>query len=298
MNLHDFEYFNELISQKSFSKVATHFNVSQPTISSSIRRLENELNTTLIIRDRSHNELILTPSGKQLSKHITTILNEWHVSKLEIERLNKQQISFGIPPIIQNSYFAKIAHALQQRDLLSAITMVEAESSVLKKHLLSGEIDLALLGTITEQEEKEISTTVLGKSHFRIFLSKNHPLANRKSISFKELKKENFIVFGASFAHTEALRLMAKQNHFTPNVIFKSHDINFLLNMVAENVAITCLTEVVNPNRDDIIGIPINDESQPIFITSLVYRRNHMLTDTKKDLLKVIDDLYTKKTPK
>lgn len=85
---------------------------------------------------------------------------------------------------------------------------------------------------------------------------------------------------------------MARQNHFTPKIIFQSHDVNFLMNMVAENVAITFLSEVATPNRDDIISIPILDEAQPMFITSLVYRTNHMLTPTQQALLGVIDELY------
>lgn len=292
MFLHDFEYFHQLILQKSFSKVAAYFNVSQPTISSSIKRLENELKTTLVIRDRSHNELIVTPSGEQFAKHVATILNEWRVSKAEIDRLNKEQIFFGIPPIIQNSYFAQIAHALQKRNMLSDITMVEAESSQLRKRLLAGEIDLALLGTIINQDDPELSRTILGRSQFRIFLSKNHPLAKRTSLSFAELKKENFIIFAASQAHIEAVKSLARKNHFAPKIIFESRDINFLMNMVAENVAITCLTEVATPNRDDIIGIPISDDDQPIFITTLVYRTNHMITNTQQALLAVIDELY------
>ncbi|CAH0417793.1 LysR family transcriptional regulator [Periweissella ghanensis] len=293
MYLHDFEYFNQLILQKSFSKVAAYFNVSQPTISSAIKRLENELDTTLVIRDRSHNELIVTPSGQQFAQHVATILNEWRVSKAEIERLNRQQLFFGIPPIIQNSYFAKIAHALQQRQMLAEITLVEAESSILRRRLLAGEIDLALLGTITNDNDPELSRTELGRSPFRIFLSKDHPLAQKKAgVYFADLKKENFIIFASSFAHTEAIRIMARQNHFTPKIIFQSHDVNFLMNMVAENVAITFLSEVATPNRDDIISIPILDEAQPMFITSLVYRTNHMLTPTQQALLGVIDELY------
>lgn len=293
MYLHDFEYFNQLILQKSFSKVAEYFHVSQPTISSAIKRLETELNTTLVIRDRSHNELIVTPSGEQFANHVATILNEWRVSKAEIDRLNRQQLFFGIPPIIQNSYFAKIAHALQQRKMLADITLVEAESSILRRRLLAGEIDLALLGTITIDNDPEIARTELGRSPFRIFLSKDHPLATKTDgLYFADLKKENFIIFASSFAHTEAIRIMAHQNHFTPKIIFQSHDINFLMNMVAENVAITFLTEVATPNRDDIVGIPILDEVQPAFITSLVHRTNHMLTPTQTALLGVIDDLY------
>ncbi|MGJ3994063.1 LysR family transcriptional regulator, partial [Lactiplantibacillus plantarum] len=42
MNTKDLAYFDELISQKNFSKVAKTFGVSQPTVTTAIKRLESE----------------------------------------------------------------------------------------------------------------------------------------------------------------------------------------------------------------------------------------------------------------
>ena len=66
MNIKDIEYFNELITTKNFSIVAQNFNVSQPTITMAIKRLEEEFNTKFFIRNKSHKELNVTDTGKQI----------------------------------------------------------------------------------------------------------------------------------------------------------------------------------------------------------------------------------------
>lgn len=121
MYIRDLEYYQQLIIQKNFSKVAAYFNVSQPTISAAIKRLEEELNTQLVIRDHSHNDLHITLAGEQLNKHANQILNEWLVTKDEISRLNHDQITLGLPPIIRNHYFTKIANQLNEQGLLHNI---------------------------------------------------------------------------------------------------------------------------------------------------------------------------------
>ncbi|EOH84418.1 hypothetical protein UAS_02257 [Enterococcus asini ATCC 700915] len=67
MNIKDLEYYQRLVYEKSFSKVADFYQVSQPTITYAIKRLETELNVTLLERDRSHKNISLTPAGQQFS---------------------------------------------------------------------------------------------------------------------------------------------------------------------------------------------------------------------------------------
>ena len=81
MNIRDFEYFHQLVKEKNFSKVAQIFSVSQPTVTLAIKRLEEEFETTFFIRDRSHKELLVTPSGYQFDAHLKVILNELAIAK-------------------------------------------------------------------------------------------------------------------------------------------------------------------------------------------------------------------------
>lgn len=60
MKIKDLDYFTQLINLKNFTAVANYFSVSQPTITYAVKRLEAEFETELIVRDQSHQGIIIT----------------------------------------------------------------------------------------------------------------------------------------------------------------------------------------------------------------------------------------------
>ncbi|OYS86440.1 hypothetical protein CBG24_07325 [Limosilactobacillus reuteri] len=61
MNLSQLKYFTEVVKTMNMTKAATKLHVAQPSISRSIRELENELGVSLFIRQGK--KLILTAQG-------------------------------------------------------------------------------------------------------------------------------------------------------------------------------------------------------------------------------------------
>lgn len=99
VNDRDLKYFYLLIKYKNFSKVAQKMGVSQPTVTNAIKRLEGDFDTRFFIRDRSHNDLIVTQAGQLFSRHVKNILNEIQLAQNEIDHAKQKQIVFGLPPI-------------------------------------------------------------------------------------------------------------------------------------------------------------------------------------------------------
>ena len=56
MNTRDLQYFAMLVKLKNYTQVAKYFNVSQPSITQAIRRLEQEFDTKLVRKDRVHRQ--------------------------------------------------------------------------------------------------------------------------------------------------------------------------------------------------------------------------------------------------
>ena len=63
MELRQLEYFQMVARYRNITRAATHLNVSQPNITVSIKKLENELGVTLFDRGQKH--LTLTPEGER-----------------------------------------------------------------------------------------------------------------------------------------------------------------------------------------------------------------------------------------
>ncbi|ETY74810.1 LysR family transcriptional regulator [Lactiplantibacillus fabifermentans] len=288
MNTKDLEYFKQLILQKNFSKVAKFFNVSQPTITTAIKRLEAEFGAKLIIRDRVHNVLTVTPSGTQLAEHAEIILRELEISHQEINNLTEQQIVLGLPPIIENHYFPMVAAKLSATGLLPNITTVEGGSIWLRDAVRDGRVDMTLLGSVDPLSYRSLLAEEFDRQPFSIFVSKDHPLAKRKRIYFSELRHENFVFFTSNFVHNTAFNRLTRRNHFRPNIVFRSNDTHVLMKLIAQNIGVGFLTNVVDHYRSDVVRLELLDDEQPEFITSIVYRTSHILTPAQIKLLDVL----------
>ncbi|KJW11781.1 LysR family transcriptional regulator [Levilactobacillus spicheri] len=288
MNTKDLAYFHQLILQKNFSQVADHFGVTQPTITLAVQRLEREFNARLVHRDRVHSQLIVTDAGQQLDVHASAVLRSLHVAHQEIDRLTQQQTVLGLPPIIENHYFPRVAARLQAAGMLENIRTIEGGSKWLRTALHDGQADIGLLGSTAPLSYNSLVAEEFDRQPFSIFVAKNHPLARRKRITFSELRHERFVLFTRSFIHDSAFNQLSHRNHFRPNVVFRSADTHLIMNLVAENVGITFLTALVDPHRDDVVRLDLLDDEQPAFISSIVYRNNHVMTAAQKRVLEIL----------
>jgi LysR family hydrogen peroxide-inducible transcriptional activator len=74
MNLQELRYFAAVVEFRHFGRAAESCNVSQPTLSSQIRKLENELGVTLL--ERNNKRVDVTPVGQQILEHARRVLAE------------------------------------------------------------------------------------------------------------------------------------------------------------------------------------------------------------------------------
>lgn len=285
MQIKELQYFHQLTINQNFSTVAAHFSVSQPTISMAIKRLENELGTKLIHHDYRNHQLIINQTGQQLDQHVQTILNELTVAKREIRRAKQEQILFGLPPIIGNYYFPKIAPRLMKAQLLSAFKTVEAGSEQLLKMLLNGELDLALLGTLSPVSDPHITTMPLGQAPIRLIASSQY--TSNSKLSIADLKRQPWVMTTADFIHHQVLAELGQFGHFRPHVIYRTPDIHVLKAMVQEQVGISLLTTMaINPD-DHLQLLKVPEWSAPTFYLSLAKRTNQQLTPNQAAVWKL-----------
>ncbi len=174
MKIKDLDYFTQLINLKNFTAVANYFSVSQPTITYAVKRLEAEFETELIVRDQSHQGIIITPSGEQLYRHAQTILKEIALTDKDMARIAATKLKFGLPPIIGTYYFSKLAPKLIQTGVINQFETIEAGSSELLADLEAGRIDAALLGSASPLSTETIQADVIEQHRFKIIVSQIH----------------------------------------------------------------------------------------------------------------------------
>ncbi|EMF0081256.1 LysR family transcriptional regulator [Enterococcus hirae] len=288
MNTRDIEYYVQIVKQKNFTKVAKYFQVSQPTITYALKRLEKELDAVLITRDRSHHELVITPAGKQLFIHAQSILQEIKMAKAEITQLQKKKLRFGMPPIIGNEYFPKLSSYFIKSQLMDQIEITDGGSRDLYGMIHQGRIDLAILGSTQPIIDQKLEIELLLDKRFMIIVAPTHPFADRQTISFSDLTAEQFVLLNEHYVHPAAFKKLAKQAHIEPKVVYQSNDLAILKSMIRENIGIGFLTEIAIHPEDHLVSIPLSDQLQPHFLISLAKRTQQIPTPLQENVVEVI----------
>lgn len=286
MNLKDLQYFNCLCKTKNFTKTAQMLYVSQPSITMSLKRLEKELDTKLIVRDHSASELSLTESGKLLKKSSQNVLDEIDTLKYSISQMTNSKVKFGVPPIIGAYFFPNLMTVLVKHKMANQIELVETGSLAMKNILLSGDIHLALIGSLHPIKSSELSSTILKVDEFVFCSSKNNKLAKKKNIDFKELQNERFIVLGDSYIHNKVIKKLCTKNNISTKDFYYTDEIQTAKSLIASNLGVGIMIKMAVKNEKDIAKISLDDPIK--FYISLITKNDLCLSKDENKIKDII----------
>lgn len=141
----EFDYAYEVYKEKSFSQAAKNLYISQPALSSSIKKLERRFGITIF--DRSSQPISLTEEGRIFIQSVESIKNiekglEARLS--DISKLKTGHITVSGENYISSFIYPKIIIAFMQQYSGIDIEMVESNSHDLQNHLLNENVDLLI----------------------------------------------------------------------------------------------------------------------------------------------------------
>ena len=116
MELRDLQLFMAVVEEESYTKAAARMYVSQPTLSKSIKRLEEELAITLL--HRTTRKVAVTEEGRVVYDYAKRIVNTKEALDRSLQDMRDVQrgtIRIGIPPLIGTLFFPEIAQQFHQK---------------------------------------------------------------------------------------------------------------------------------------------------------------------------------------
>lgn len=195
MDLQKMQYFKDVFELNSFTKAADKNFVYQSAVTQQIAALEKELGFQLFIRE--HGGIENTLEGKIFYEECVKILSEYAALRNKIkdthEGEKRREFTIGFSGVMEEKFSACISGYSQKRsDVL--LNFVEGSYSTLCNKLLNQEIDI-IFGTACELENiPGIEWKILFTEKQMVFLSKEHPIAQKEQLSMKDLESEILIV--------------------------------------------------------------------------------------------------------
>ena len=184
-------YFLAVIDQGNFSKAAAVCNVSQPTLSVGIAKIEKILGQTLFLRTNRRVEL--TDAGARLASHARRIEAEFAVAEREVAGADVAgAIRLGVLVTTPPQWIEDFLQDRRAAGIRERVEIVEARERELLDGLARGRIDLAL--TIVRPDTTRYEQQLLFSEGYSLAMSSVHRLADRTTITPDELLNEPMIV--------------------------------------------------------------------------------------------------------
>ena len=292
MNLRDFEYFSFLGDVLSFTLVAKKFNVSQPSVSYAIKRLEEYYGCNLIEKSSLHRSILLTREGQILKKQLTHILEEFKIIEKAIEHAKQQKVYVGLPTLIKTRVFSKIFKSEDNVDLISNFELISGSSTDLLTKLLSGQLELSLLGSVTPIEHPDLNVKLLYKYEFKIYVSEENPLAKKSQITFEEALAYPFILLEDGLSHTQAFDHLNDKHQGKAKVLLHFSDINTIGQLVKSDVGISLMTPYLPfQNMKGMVEISLVPEDREMFYVQYAFLKKSIINENFSKLIKILDNL-------
>lgn len=257
MNNKDLMYFCKLIETGSYSLTANIYNVTQPTISMAIKRLENYFGHPLIIQKNKKSKIRLTPAGKILYKKGINFLQELNSISYDVKHAADRKIRLAFSGEAGSRFIPDIIKEFVDANIVSLLDTRLERSADAFEGLTNGDVDVAIYSWMVPINDPKYYIRNLERTELVIITGLNDPWNKLKEISAFQLRNRNFIARNTGYLTRECLDEEAKLGDFSPNIIYTAPTMKLMLDLVERNVgiALAMKSSITHPEKFHIIHL-------------------------------------------
>jgi len=273
MELHQLRYFCAIVETGSFSRAAQRTNVSQPSLSQQILKLEDELGTRLF--DRLGRSVRLTEMGQVLLPRARAVLHELEAARSDVVERKASvsgSICIGVIPTIAPYFLPPILASFSRKRPQARLSVVEEITPLLLDRLRAGSMDVAIVAVPLGIRGNEFQSFPLMSEKLYAVLPKQHALAKRRAISLGDLKNEPFLLLRDGHCFRETAVAACKRARMNPQVIFESGQFGSILGMVSKGLGVSIVPAMALEKRPGCRFVPLADERATRTIGAVVLK--------------------------
>jgi len=193
MDLWQLKIFCKVVELKSFSKAGEAVYLSQPTVSSHIKELENHFNTQLV--DRLAKQTVPTKAGEllyQYAQRLLALRAETQSAMAEFLGEIKGRLCIGGSTIPGTYLLPRLIGLFTQIYPEVRIALTIGDSSEIMDRIIAGEIELGIVGA--QSQGTNLNQVALLADASYLVVPAGHKWASRRRVDLAKIKKEPFIV--------------------------------------------------------------------------------------------------------
>ena len=240
MNIRELEYLVMLADLRHFGHAAEACFVSQPTLSTQIKKLEEELGVQLI--ERAPRKVMLTEAGTEIVDRARIVLRDIKQIEEVAARTRDPEagvIRLGLFPTLAPYLLPHVVTGIQNNYPRLELLLVEDKTEKLLQQLHQGHLDAALLAIPLDDDGLCIEP--LFTETFVAAVPSGHPLADRSKLEIQDLKGQTVLLLEDGHCLREQALDVCQMASANEKQGFRATSLETLRLMVAANVGITLL---------------------------------------------------------
>ncbi len=264
--LRQLEYFVTTAEAGSVAAAAGRLNVSQPSVSTAIGKLEDQFGVQLFIRHHAQG-VSLTPVGRRLLANGRSLLRHARELQQNAEaagEIGAGQLELGCFVTLAPAFMPALITAFSELYPGAEIRLFEGVQDELIDGLASGRFELALLYNLGLPEAFDLE--VLASAAPYALLPKGHPLARQPAVSLASLAEEPMILLDVPPSRDYFMGLFAAAG-LEPRIAFSSPSFELVRGLVGQGRGFSILVTRPRQNRtydgQEIVTRPLADPVPP-----------------------------------
>jgi LysR family hydrogen peroxide-inducible transcriptional activator len=293
MNLRDLRYLIALADLRHFGRAAEACHVSQPTLSTQLRKLEDELGVQLI--ERAPRQVMLTPAGREIADRARRIVGEVEQMKEAARRTQDPEagsVRLGMFPTLGPYLLPHAVPRIRERFPRLELLLVEEKTESLLAMLREGRLDAAVLALPLHEDWLEVEP--LFEEPFLLAVPTGHPLAGRKQLRMEDLGAQQLLLLEDGHCLRDQALAVCGLAGAGEKEGFRATSLETLRQMVAAGVGLTLLPMLAVkppvPPSAAISLLPFRDPP-PSRKLALVWRRSSAMTTFLRQVAALLRDL-------
>jgi len=274
VELYQIRYFLALCETLNFARAAEQCNVTQPSLTRAVQKLEQELGGLLIRRERRRTHLtelgeLVRPMLKEVLSHSlgTVVAAKQHLS------LNKAVLRLGIMPSIGPVRLAPFLVRFGAECVGVELTLVEAPLLRLNDLLLGSHLDAAVVAYVGGSDAR-FRYWPLYSERIVIVAPKGHRFEPLEAVRLADLQDED-LLFRTNCEMGDFLLESCRSQGFEPRIIYRSAREDWVQSMVASGLGITVMPEFSHTDATTIARPLIDPDLVRQLLLATVAGRRH-----------------------
>lgn len=230
MELSQLRYFLQVAERGNFTRAAEDLMISQPALSRSIQKLEEELGQPVF--ERKTRTLSLTDAGTLLQARAQQVLSILEDTKAEITDDGQSgRIRVGAIPTIAPYFLPEILRRFSNEFPKATLIVQENTTDVLLKSCTQGEIDLAILALPVPAKYLEVEE--LFEEELFLVLPPGHPLAEKSRIRPSDVEPFPFVLLDEAHCLSGNIVSFCRERAFQPVAVERTSQLAMVQELVS-----------------------------------------------------------------